>query len=114
MGNILIDMMGLLSRKRVVKTYDYTDMLVLGRRPNADDSIFNTPKMHNELISIKDLRAQFDTGEVTEYVYQTAGHAKRKAKQIMNEGVSEFVVATAEQLHYLRPEFVEDYDDPLA
>ncbi|MDA8031888.1 MAG: hypothetical protein MPK62_12360, partial [Alphaproteobacteria bacterium] len=59
------DMMGLLSRKRVVKTYEDTDMLVLGRRPNADDSIFNTPKMHNELISIKDLRAQFDTGEVT-------------------------------------------------
>ena len=52
MGNILIDMMGLLS-KRVVKTYEDTDMLVLGRRPNADDSIFNTPKMHNELISIK-------------------------------------------------------------
>ena len=65
MGNILIDMMGLLSRKRVVKKYEDTDMLVLGRRPNADDSIFNTPKMHNELISIKDLRAQFDTGEVT-------------------------------------------------
>ena len=65
MGNILIDMMGLLSRKRVVKTYEDTDMLVLGRRPNADDSIFNTPKMHNELISMKDLRAQFDTGEVT-------------------------------------------------
>ena len=58
--------------------------------------------------------SRIDTGEVTEYVYQTAGHAKRKAKQIMNEGVSEFVVATAEQLHYLRPEFVEDYDDPLA
>ena len=63
MGNILIDMMGLLSRKRVVKTYEDTDMLVLGRRPNADDSIFNTPKMHNELISLKDLRAQFGTGE---------------------------------------------------
>ena len=55
-----------------------------------------------------------DTGEVTEYVYNTAGHAKRKATQIMNEGVSEFVVATAEQLHYLRPEFIEEYDDPLS
>ena len=55
-----------------------------------------------------------DTGEVTEYVYNTAGHAKRKATQIMNEGVSEFVVATADQLHYLRPEFIEEYDDPLA
>jgi len=65
MGNILIDMMGLLSRKRVVKTYEDTDMLVLGRRPNADDSIFNTPKMHNELISMKDFRAQFGTGDIT-------------------------------------------------
>ena len=32
----------------------------------------------------------------------------------MNEGISEFVVATADQLHYLRPEFIEEYDDPLA
>ena len=55
-----------------------------------------------------------DTGEVTEYVYQTAGHAKRKARQIMEEGISEFVVATAEELHYLRPEYVEEYDDPIA
>ena len=54
-----------------------------------------------------------DTGEVTEYVYQSAGHAKRRARQIMDEGVSEFVVATAEQLHYLRPEHIEEYDDPL-
>ena len=58
--------------------------------------------------------SRIDTGEVTEYVYQSAYHAKRKARQIMDEGVSEFVVATAEQLHYLRPEFIEDYDDPLA
>ena len=65
MGNILIDMMGLLTRKKVVKTYEDTDFLVLGRRPNPDDSMFNTPKMHNELISLKDLRAQFDMGEVT-------------------------------------------------
>ena len=57
---------------------------------------------------------RMDTGEVTEYVYQSANGARNKARQIMDEGVSEFVVATAEQLHYLRPEFVEDYDDPLA
>jgi hypothetical protein len=65
MGNILIDMMGLLSRKRVVKKYEDTDFIVLGRRPNPDDSMFNTPKMYNELISMKDLRAAFDVGEVT-------------------------------------------------
>ncbi len=65
MGNILIDMMGLLSRKRVVKKYEDTDFIVLGRRPNPDDSMFNTPKMYNELISMKDLRSAFDVGEVT-------------------------------------------------
>ena len=58
--------------------------------------------------------SRIDTGEVTEYVYQSAGHAKRKARQIMKEGVSEFVVATADELHYLKPEYIEDYDDPLA
>ena len=57
--------------------------------------------------------SRIDTGEVTEYVYQSAGHAKRKARQIMNDGVSEFVVATAEKLHFLKPDLVEDYDDPL-
>lgn len=65
MGNILIDMMGLLTRKRVVKKTEETDFLVLGRRPNPDDSMFNTPKMYNELISIKDLKAEFDEGEIS-------------------------------------------------
>ena len=65
MGNILQDMMGLLSRKKVVKKVDETDLLVLGRQPNPEDSMFVTPKMTNELISIKDLRASFDEGEVT-------------------------------------------------
>ena len=57
---------------------------------------------------------RIDTGEVTEYVYQTAGRAKNKARQIMDEGVSEFIVATAESVHHLYPELIEDYDDPLA
>ena len=65
MGNILIDMMGLLSRKRVVKKYEDTDFIVLNRRPKPEKRKNNTPKMYNELISMKDLRAQFDTGEVT-------------------------------------------------
>ena len=57
---------------------------------------------------------RIDTGEVTEYVYQTAGRARNKARQIMDEGVSELVVCTADELHYLYPEYIEDYDDPLA
>lgn len=65
MGNILQDMMGLLSRKKVVKEVESTDFLVLGRTPNPEDSMFVTPKMTNELISIKDLKSHFDVGEVT-------------------------------------------------
>ena len=57
---------------------------------------------------------RLDTGEVTEYVYQTAGRARNKARQIMDEGVSEFVVCTSEEVHHLYPELIEDYDDPLA
>jgi len=57
---------------------------------------------------------RLDTGEVTEYVYRSAGHAKNRATQIMNEGVSEFVVATADEVHHLYPQQIPEYDDPLA
>ena len=56
---------------------------------------------------------RLDTGEVTEYVYQSQGHARNKARQIMDEGVSEFVVCTADDLHHVFPEQLQDYDDPL-
>ena len=55
-----------------------------------------------------------DTGEVTEYVYQTAGHGKRKAEQIMSEGVSELTVCTEDAVHHLYPQQVPVYDDPLS
>ncbi len=55
-----------------------------------------------------------DTGEVTEYVYQTARHGRRKAEQIMNEGVSELTICTEEEVHHLPPHYVPEYDDPLA
>jgi hypothetical protein len=55
MGNILQDMMGLLSRKKVVKEVEPTDFILLGRTPNPDDSMFVNPKMNNQLITIKDL-----------------------------------------------------------
>ena len=65
MGNILQDMMGLLSRKKVVKEVEPTDFILLGRTPNPEDSMFVTPKMTNELITIKDLKLHFDEGEVS-------------------------------------------------
>ena len=55
-----------------------------------------------------------DTGEVTEYVYQTAGRARNKARQIMDEGVSELTVCTDVAVHHLYPQEVPEYDDPLA
>ena len=65
MGNILQDMMGLLSRKKVVKEAEPTDFILLGRTPNPDDSMFVTPKMNNQLITVKDLKALFDEGEIS-------------------------------------------------
>jgi len=65
MGNILQDMMGLLSRKKVVKEVESTDLILLGRTPNPDDSMFINPKMNNQLITIKDLKAYFDEGEIS-------------------------------------------------
>jgi len=65
MGNILQDMMGLLSRKKVVKEVEPTDLIILGRTPNPEDSMFVTPKMNNQLITIKDLKAHFDEGEIS-------------------------------------------------
>tara|TARA_R100000781_G_scaffold5653_1_gene6231 strand:+ start:38 stop:376 length:339 start_codon:yes stop_codon:yes gene_type:complete len=55
-----------------------------------------------------------DTGEVTEYVYQTARHARRRAEQIMSEGVSELTICTDSEVHHLYPEYIPEYDDPLA
>ena len=57
---------------------------------------------------------RLDTGEVTEYVYQTSGRARNKARQIMDEGVSEFIVCTSESVHHLFPQEIPEYDDPLA
>mgnify|MGYP001459288326 CR=1 FL=1 len=55
-----------------------------------------------------------DTGKVTEYVYQSAGHAQNKVRAMMDKGESEFFIANKEGLHHLYPKFPEDYDDPLA
>tara|TARA_R100000008_G_scaffold68334_1_gene45544 strand:+ start:483 stop:824 length:342 start_codon:yes stop_codon:yes gene_type:complete len=70
---------------------------------------YEIPSSINSIIREKRL----DTGEITEYVYQSAGRAKNKARQIMDEGVSEFIVATAEGVHHLYPQQVPEYDDPL-
>ena len=57
---------------------------------------------------------RLDTKEVTEYVYQSTRHARNKARQLLDEGVSEFVVCTADAVHHMYPEQIPEYDDPLA
>ena len=72
---------------------------------------YEIPSSINSIIREHNL----ETGKVTEYVYQTAGHAKRKCKSIMKEGVSEFVVCTEDQVHFIYPEPNYDpFEDPLA
>ena len=56
---------------------------------------------------------RIDTGEITEYVYQTARHGRNKARQIMDEGVSELTICTEDAVHHLYPDYVQQYDDPL-
>ena len=54
------------------------------------------------------------TGKVKEYTYSRAGDAKNKCRAIMDMGASEFTVVTPDAVHFMQPEFIEDYDDPLA
>jgi hypothetical protein len=55
-----------------------------------------------------------ETGKITEYVYRTIDGGKKRAKRIMEEGTSEFVVCTHDQVHHVYPEVTEykeeDYD----
>ena len=54
------------------------------------------------------------TGKVKEYTYSRAGDAKNKCRAIMDIGESEFTVCTPDAVHFMQPEYIEDYDDPLA
>ena len=54
------------------------------------------------------------TGKVTEHVYSTVGHGKRKARAIMAKGESEFTVCTPQAVHFMQPEEYDPFDDPLA
>ncbi len=57
------------------------------------------------------------TGKVTEHVYKKEGAARNKAKKIMMEAKSEFVVCGHETIHHLFPTIgdkqEELYDDPF-
>jgi len=54
-----------------------------------------------------------ETGKVKEYVYSRPTAAKKKTHAIMQEGISEFTVCAPEAIHFMTPEQVPPYDDPL-
>ena len=54
------------------------------------------------------------TGKVTEHVYTSVGHGKRKARALMAKGESEFTVCTRNAVHFMQPEEYDPFDDPLA
>tara|TARA_R100000458_G_scaffold45979_2_gene44342 strand:- start:513 stop:845 length:333 start_codon:yes stop_codon:yes gene_type:complete len=55
-----------------------------------------------------------ETGKIKEYVYQRTTAAKAKTRAMMREGISEFTVVSHDAVHFMTPEQVPPYDDPLA
>ena len=51
-----------------------------------------------------------ETGKVSEYVYKRVDAAKAKARQIMDKN-NKFLVCTNEQVHLMKPEEEEYYDE---
>jgi len=54
------------------------------------------------------------TGKVTEHVYTSVGHGKRKARAIMAKGESDFTVCTRSAVHFMPTEEYDPFDDPLS
>ena len=52
-----------------------------------------------------------ETGKVTEYVYRTIDGGKKRARRIMEEGKSEFVVCTHDQVHHVYPEITQEEEE---
>ena len=71
---------------------------------------YEIPSSVNCIIRAK----RIDTGEVTEYVYSSASHGRKRAEMIMSEGVHELVICTDREVAHLYPEYIPEYDDPLA
>ena len=48
------------------------------------------------------------TGKIKEYTYQRTSEARKRARKIMDEAVSEFVVCTADEVHHMYPRITND------
>ena len=55
-----------------------------------------------------------ETGKIKEHVYRRASAAKKKTRDIMREGISEFTICAPDAIHFMTPEREDLYDDPLA
>ena len=57
------------------------------------------------------------TGKIKEYTYSRVSAAQKKARKIMDEAQSEFIVCTADEVHLMYPDIGEKednlYDDPI-
>lgn len=62
MGNILQDMMGLLSRKKVAKKADPNNYIILGRIQGPEGIYAYDPKMENRLITFEEFRTSLNSG----------------------------------------------------
>ena len=57
------------------------------------------------------IRASTNTGKVKEYVYKTDLGAKRKIKKLMDDGTSGITVCSVDNVHYIKPQYEDDYYD---
>ena len=51
------------------------------------------------------------TGKIKEYTYQRTSDARKRARKIMDEAVSEFVVCTADEVHHMYPKLTNDKEE---
>ena len=84
-----------------IEFYEFMDWKIGG---------WELPSSCNYLIRERNL----NTGKVKEYVYEKPSAARNKLEHRMEAGDCEFVVADHDTVHILRPQWEEDYDDPLA
>ena len=50
-----------------------------------------------------------ETGKVNEYVYKVPSYARKKVSKLMDEGECDITVCTAEAVHFIYPEEMDDY-----
>ena len=55
--------------------------------------------------------SDLESKKVKEYVYQRRAAAEKKVKQLMNKDGIEFTVCTPDQIHFVSPHDIDEYED---